>query len=80
MHEGHNRDCHNKYYHTFEYKCEYDIKLTNITNNEIIKTTISDKSLGLYELNKKLTVARQRGYIFIQINKPTIKFIVIYLK
>ena len=27
------RDCHNKYYQTFEYKCEYDIKLTNITNN-----------------------------------------------
>ena len=30
------------------------------------KATISDKSLGLYDLNKKLTVARQRGHIFNQ--------------
>ena len=27
------RDCHNKCYHTFVYKCEFDIKLTNISNN-----------------------------------------------
>ena len=26
-----------------------------------------------YELNKKLTVARGKGFIFNQINKPTIK-------
>ena len=48
-----------KYFHTFEYKCEYDIKLTNITNNEIINITISGKNQGLLELNKKLTIARQ---------------------
>ena len=29
--------------------------------------------MGLFELNKKLTVARQRGYIINQINKLTIK-------
>ena len=29
--------------------------------------------MGLFELNKKLTVARLRGYIFNQINKLTIK-------
>ena len=29
--------------------------------------------MGLFELNKKLTVARQNGFIFIQINKLTIK-------
>ena len=29
---------------------------------KIIKITISDKSMGLYELNKKLTVARQNGF------------------
>ena len=28
----------------------------------------------LYELNKKLTVARQNGFIFNQTNKLTIKF------
>ena len=47
------RDCHNKYCYTFEYICEYDIKLTKITTNEIFEITISDKSLCLYELNKK---------------------------
>ena len=46
------RGCHNKYYHTFEYKSEYDIQLTNIRKNETINSTISDKSMNLYELNK----------------------------
>ena len=52
------RECHNKYYHTIEYVCIYDIKLTNITNIEIINKTISDESMNLFELNKKLTLAR----------------------
>ena len=38
------RDCHHKHFHTFDHICEYDIKLTNITNNEIINKTISDKA------------------------------------
>ena len=67
------RDCHNKYFHTFKYVCIYDIKLTNITNNETINLTISDDSLSLYELNIKLTIARQRGFILNQIKKLTIK-------
>ena len=71
--DGCYKDCHNKYFHTFRYVCIYDIKLTNIKNNEIINITISDESLGLYELNKKLTIARQRGFKFNQINKLTIK-------
>ena len=71
--DGCYRDCHNRFFHTFKYVCIYDIKLTNITNNEIINITISDESLGLYELNKKLTIARQRGFILNQINKLTIK-------
>ena len=68
------RDCHNNYFHSFKYECIYDIKLTNITNNEIIKLTISGKSMGLFEINKKLTVARQNGFIFNQISKLTIEF------
>ena len=67
------RDCHNKYFHTFKYVCIYDITLTNITNNERINITISDESLGLYELNKKLTIARQRGFRFLHKNELTIK-------
>ena len=67
------RDCHNKYFHTFEYVCVYDLNFTNETNNETVNFIISDKSLGMYEINKKLTLARQRGYIFNQINKLTKK-------
>ena len=28
------RGCRNKYFHTFEYRCVYDINFTKITNNE----------------------------------------------
>ena len=66
------RDCHQKYFHTFDHICEYDLNFTNITNNESGNFTTSDKNMNLYDL-KKLTVARQNGYIFNQINKLTIK-------
>ena len=67
------RDCHHKYFHTFDHICEYNLNFTNITNNESVNFTISDESMGVYELNKKLTLARERGFIFNQINKLTIK-------
>ena len=68
------KDCHNKYFHdTFDINYEYDLNFTNI-NNEIVNFKISDKTMGMYELNKKLTIARQRGFKFNQINKLTIKF------
>ena len=68
------RDCHTSCHHNFKYECIYDIKLTNITNNEIFNLTISGKSMGLIELNKKLNVGRQNGFMFKQINKLTKKF------
>ena len=67
------RDCHNKYFHTFDHICEYNLSFTNITNNEIVNFTISDKCMGMYELNKKLSIARGNGFKFNQINKLTIK-------
>ena len=67
------RDCHHKNFRTFDHICEYDIQLTNITNKESVNFTISEKSMGMYELNKKLTIARENGFIFNQINKLTIK-------
>ena len=67
------RDCHDKYFHTFDHICEYDISFTNITNNESVNFTISDKSMASYELNKKLTIAHGNGFLFIQMNKLTIK-------
>ena len=56
------RDCHNKYFHTFDHICEYNLNFTNTTNNETVNFTISDKSMGMYELNKKLTIARGNGF------------------
>ena len=67
------RDCHNKSFHTFEYECVCDLNFTNDTNNESVNFTISDKNLGIYELHKKLTLARERGFIFNQINNFKIK-------
>ena len=67
------RDCHNKYFHTFDPLCEYDLLFTNITNNATVILTFSDKSLASYQLNKKLTTARRNGFIFNEKNKLTIK-------
>ena len=69
------RDCHNKYFHTFHHIREYDLNFKNITDNKSVNFTLSEKSMGMYELNKKLTIARGNGFIFNQINKLTIKIL-----
>ena len=67
------RGRHNEYFHTFDHICEYDLNFTNIGNNEIVNFTISDKCMGMYEFNQKLSIARGNGYLFNHINKLTIK-------
>ena len=67
------RDCQNSFFHIFKYECIYDIKLTNNTNKKIFNLTISGKSMGLFEIDKKLTVARQNGFIFNRIKTLKIK-------
>ena len=67
------RDCHHKYFPTFDFICEYNLNFTNFNNNESVNFTISDKSMGMYELNQKLTLAKQRSFIFNQTNKLTKK-------
>ena len=67
------RDFHHKYFHTLDYACEYDLTFTNITNNETVNFTISDKTMGMHELNKNLAIARERNFIFNQINKLAMK-------
>ena len=42
------------------------LKPTNISNNEIFNLTISGKNMNLYDL-KKMTVARQNGFVVNQI-------------
>ena len=56
------RECYNKYFHTFDHICEYNLNFTNNTNNETVIFTNSGKSMGLYELNKKITLARGRSF------------------
>ena len=68
------RDCHNNYFHKFKFECIFDIKLINATNREIIYLTISGISMDLYDLIKKLGVARQNCFVYDQITKLTIKF------
>ena len=40
------RDCHNNYFHTFDFICEYNLNFTNNTNNELFNFTISHKKHG----------------------------------
>ena len=61
------RDYHDNYFHTIDQICEYDLNFTNIGNNETVNFKISDKSMGMYEMNQNLAKARGNGFIFIQI-------------
>ena len=51
------RDCHINYFHTFKYKCLYDIKIASIRNNETVNITIFDKNIRFNELKKNLKIA-----------------------
>ena len=68
------KDCHNTYFHNFNYKCIYDIKLKTIIFNENITLKFSAKSMNLYDLIKKIKIATQNAFIFNQINKLKINF------
>ena len=67
------KDCYHKYFHTFEFICEYNLYFINTNNNEAVNFTISYKNIGMYELNQKLTLAKQRSLKINHINKLTIK-------
>ena len=38
------KDCRNKYFHTFEYKLIYNLKLLNISNHDQVNLSITHKS------------------------------------
>ena len=61
-------DCHDKYFRRFDHIFEQNLNFTNTSNNETVNFTISDKSMGMYELNQKLAIARGNGFIFNQRN------------
>ena len=66
-------NCQDKYFHTFDHICEYNLNFTNTSNNETVKLTIFVKNMGMYELNQKLAYARGNGLIFDQRNNLKVK-------
>ena len=71
------KDCRKNYFHTFKYRCVYDIKFTDITNNEKVILNISHDCLELeskfYGLNKKIKIAKYNKLKFDEILKLTKK-------
>ena len=63
------KDCHIVYFHIFKNEFIFDIKVTNITNNEIFILTISVKSMNFVDLNENLTNAGRIGFVFNQKSK-----------
>ena len=53
------REFPNKFYHSFDYICVYDVKLSSIRNNEKIILTVSDKSTAKCESNENLEISRK---------------------
>ena len=48
------RDCHHKYFHTFDHICEYDLNFRNITNNELIDFTITSVQVQTIWISRRL--------------------------
>ena len=67
------KDCQTKCFHTFDHICEDDNLFKNITNNETVNFVICDKNMSLYELIKKVKMARENGFILKLLNKLTKK-------
>ena len=73
------KDCRKKYFHSFEYRIIYDLCFKNISNNEEVNFAVTHRSMEFktefYGLNKKIKNAREKGYIFNQINNFQIKIL-----
>ena len=66
--------CSDNYFHEFKYQCLFDFSFKTITNNELFNLIVIDEELDEDSLNIELKVVRQNEFIFIQLNKLTIKF------
>ena len=71
------KGCRKNCFHSFEYRCVYVIKFTNIRNSEKTFLKISIEYMEFksqfYGLSKKVRNASNIGFIFNQIVKLTIK-------
>ena len=47
------KNFHTIHFHNFKHECIYEIKLTNVTDNELNSLTISGKSMNFFDLKKK---------------------------
>ena len=58
-----NKECRNKYFHTFEYRLVYDIKFTNNSKNEEVNFIIIHRSMEykteLYGVNEKIKILEE---------------------
>ena len=56
------KHCRKNYFHTFEYRNDYDISLKNISNEEEVNFVVTDRLMEFrtefYGLNKKIKNAR----------------------
>ena len=67
------KECHNEFFHKYKYEYVYDINFKNIAINEKTNFTVSGKNMDLSDLKNKLKIARGNRFIFLHINKLTIK-------
>ena len=56
------RNCHNSFFLYFKFECIHDFKLKNININDIINLIISDKSMDMHELNKKIKTCSTKKF------------------
>ena len=70
------KGCRDKYFHSFKYKCVYDIKFKKFTKTKKVHTKIDKRRL---KENEKTIFAGQNSFKFSQINKNQYYFEVIFL-
>ena len=66
------QNCEDNYFHTFEYRCKYDIKYIGVANNGEIDSTVThgyvEYKSDFYEL-KEIKNAHKNAFRFIEIIK-----------
>ena len=63
--ENYFNDCRDIYFHEVEYECIFHFKLKNITENEMMNPTVSDKSVDEDGVNNELKVVEQKGFFYL---------------
>ena len=71
------KDCRNKYFHSFDYRCVYDNKFTNMEKSEKIILSITLEYMKyksqVYRLSEKIKTSGKNCFRFNEIVNSTIK-------